>query len=113
LLTSKNPFKLEEIVQVLKDTQGDKALGPDGFTMAFFQKCWRVLEKDVMDFFGEMHEHWMGGIANGLFRFEGALMIWELEWVVAFFDLLHSNAPRKEDSGLLTWRLNRIGVFDT
>jgi hypothetical protein len=72
-----------------------------------------VLEKDVRDFFGEMHEYWMGGIANGLFRFEGALMIWELEWVVAFFDLLHSNAPRKEDSSSLTWRLNRIGVFDT
>ena len=29
-------FDKEEIVQVLKDFQGDKAPGPDGFTMAFF-----------------------------------------------------------------------------
>jgi hypothetical protein len=45
----------EGIVQVLKDFQGDKALGPDGFTMAFFQKCWRVVEKDIMDFFEEVY----------------------------------------------------------
>jgi hypothetical protein len=51
------PFELEEVVQVLKDVQGDKAPGPDGYTMAFFQKCWSVLEKDVMDFFGEVHTY--------------------------------------------------------
>ncbi len=50
-------FELEEVVQFLKDVQGDKAPGPDGFTIDFFQKCWSVLEKDVMDFFGEVHEH--------------------------------------------------------
>jgi hypothetical protein len=37
--------------------QGDKAPGPDGFTMAFFQKCWSVIEGDVMDFFAEVHTH--------------------------------------------------------
>ena len=51
------PFELEEVLQVLKDVQGDKAPGPDGFSMTFFQKCWSVLEKDVMDFFGEVHMH--------------------------------------------------------
>jgi hypothetical protein len=51
------PFELEEVLQVLKDVQGDKAPGLDGFTMAFFQKCWSVLEKDVMDFFGEVHAY--------------------------------------------------------
>ena len=51
------PFELEEVVQVLKDVQGDKAPGPDGYTMAFFQKCWSVLEKDVMDFFGKVHTY--------------------------------------------------------
>ena len=34
--------------------QGDKGPGPDGFTMAFFQKCWRVVEDDIMAFFGEV-----------------------------------------------------------
>ena len=29
----------EEVIQVLREKEGDKAPGPDGFTMAFFQKC--------------------------------------------------------------------------
>ena len=32
-------FEREEILQVVKDLQGDKSPGLDGFTMAFFQKC--------------------------------------------------------------------------
>jgi hypothetical protein len=51
------PFEREEVVQVLHDFQGDKAPGPDGFTMAFLQKCWRTVEADVMAFFREVHEH--------------------------------------------------------
>ena len=35
--------------------EGDKALGPEGFTMAFFHKCWSVVEKDIMDFFDYFH----------------------------------------------------------
>ena len=37
--------------------EGDKAPGPDGFTMAFFHNCWSVVEKDVMDFFDYFHRH--------------------------------------------------------
>ena len=51
------PFDREEVVQVLQNLEGDKAPGPDGFTMAFFQKCWRIVEADVMAFFGEVHEY--------------------------------------------------------
>ena len=32
-------FEKEEIIEALKEAECDKALGPDGFTMAFFQKC--------------------------------------------------------------------------
>ena len=39
--------------------EGDKAPGLDGFTMAFLQKCWSVVEKDVMDFFDNFHRHSM------------------------------------------------------
>ena len=44
---------------MVKDLQGDKALSPDGFTMAFFQKCWLVIEEDVMGFFffAEVYTH--------------------------------------------------------
>ena len=32
-------FEKEEIIEALKEGEGDKAPRPDGFTMAFFQKC--------------------------------------------------------------------------
>jgi hypothetical protein len=34
---------------------GDKALGPDGFSMAFFQACWNVLKVDIMKAFSDFH----------------------------------------------------------
>jgi hypothetical protein len=43
-------FERDEIIQVVRDLQGDQSPGPDGFNMAFFQKCWRVVESDVMAF---------------------------------------------------------------
>ena len=43
------------MVKVLHEMEGDKALGPGGFTMAFFQKCWSVVEIDVMAFFDHFH----------------------------------------------------------
>jgi len=33
-------FEEKEVWDVVKDLNGDKVLRPDGFTMAFFQKCW-------------------------------------------------------------------------
>jgi hypothetical protein len=49
-------FDKEEVVQVLKDLERDKAPGPDGFTMAFFQKCWPVLQDDIMGVFEEVYD---------------------------------------------------------
>jgi hypothetical protein len=40
---------------VIRDLNGDKAPGPDGFTMAFFQKCWDILKNDLMAVFAEFH----------------------------------------------------------
>jgi hypothetical protein len=50
-------FEKEEVLGVIKDMQGDKAPGPDSFTMAFFQHCWQVLQDDIMAFFDEVFEH--------------------------------------------------------
>ena len=47
----------KEILKALKEAKGDKAPGRDGFTTAFFQKCWSVLERDVMAFFKDFHRH--------------------------------------------------------
>ena len=46
-------FEREEILQVVRELEGDKAPGPDGFTIAFNHHCWRVVEKDVLAVFDE------------------------------------------------------------
>jgi hypothetical protein len=37
--------------EVVPEMNGDKAPGPDGFSMALFQQCWGVLKKDIMAIF--------------------------------------------------------------
>jgi hypothetical protein len=36
---------------------GDEALGPEGFTIAFFQSCWAIVRDDLMRVFHNLHEH--------------------------------------------------------
>lgn len=48
----------EEIFQVDREMDGDKSLGPDGFSMAFYHHCWRVVEKDVLAVFEEFFQHY-------------------------------------------------------
>ena len=36
---------------------GDKAPGLDGFSLAFFQNCWSVGQKDILAICQEFHEH--------------------------------------------------------
>jgi hypothetical protein len=36
---------------------GDKALGLDGFFLAFFQPCWSILKEDIMQIFHHLHDH--------------------------------------------------------
>ena len=50
-------FEKEEILSVVRDMEGDKAPSPDGFSMAFFHHCWRVVERDVLAVFEEFHQH--------------------------------------------------------
>ena len=49
------PFEEEEVFEVIHDCNGDKALGPDGFSMAFFQSCWGVLKTKIMVVFHNFH----------------------------------------------------------
>lgn len=49
------PFE-EEIKRVIWSIKGDKALGFDRFTMAFFKCCWDVVKGDLMDTFNNFHE---------------------------------------------------------
>jgi hypothetical protein len=47
-------FEEGEVLEVLKAMNGDKASGPDGFSMAFFQVCWVVLKEDIMKVFRDL-----------------------------------------------------------
>jgi hypothetical protein len=49
-------FEENKVWEVVRKLKGDKAPGPDGFSMAFFQKCWEVVKKDMMAVFKEFHE---------------------------------------------------------
>ncbi|RVW31016.1 LINE-1 retrotransposable element ORF2 protein [Vitis vinifera] len=51
------PFSEEEIHFALMEMRGDKALGPDGFTVAFWQDCWDFVKEEVVDLFKEFFEH--------------------------------------------------------
>jgi hypothetical protein len=48
-------FEEEEVKKVVSAMNGDKAPGPDGFSMAFFQACWDVVRVDIMKVFDEFH----------------------------------------------------------
>ena len=48
-------FEEEEVFGVISDCNGEKALGLDGFSMAFFQFCWCVLKTEIMVVFHNFH----------------------------------------------------------
>jgi hypothetical protein len=50
-----DPFEEREVREVIKGMDRDKAPGPDGFSMAFFQDCWEVGKGDFIAVFEEFH----------------------------------------------------------
>jgi hypothetical protein len=48
-------FEEEEVRKVVSTMNGDKAPGPNGFSMAFFQACWDVVSVDIMKVFYDFH----------------------------------------------------------
>jgi hypothetical protein len=49
-------FEESEIFEMVKTLNGDKALGLDGFSLAFFQSSWMIVKEDVMNFFHDIHQ---------------------------------------------------------
>lgn len=49
-------FKDGEIWDCVKLYAGDKAPGPDGYTMAFYVHCWEVIKKEVISTIRNFHE---------------------------------------------------------
>ena len=48
-------FSEEEVWRAINELGKEKAPGPDGFNIAFFQHCWSIVKKDVMGLFSEFH----------------------------------------------------------
>ncbi|CAN4122517.1 unnamed protein product [Withania somnifera] len=51
------PFSELEVLNALKSCAPDKAPGPDGFTMAFYQKAWTFIKEDIMNTFSFFHQN--------------------------------------------------------
>jgi hypothetical protein len=51
------PFGEDEVLEAVRCMSGDKAPGPDGFTMAFYQACWGVVKTDVMRVMHYFHQY--------------------------------------------------------
>ncbi|RVX01696.1 Transposon TX1 uncharacterized 149 kDa protein [Vitis vinifera] len=50
-------FTEAEVFSALSDLNGDKAPGPDGFSLSFWQFSWDFVKYEVMGFMKEFHEH--------------------------------------------------------
>lgn len=50
-------FTEEEVWAAIKDCDGNKAPGPDGFNMMFFQKGWKFLKGNIMKFMKEFYSN--------------------------------------------------------
>ena len=50
------PFTEEEIHFALMEMNGDKASGPNGFTLAFWQACWEFVKEEIVDLFKEFYD---------------------------------------------------------
>jgi hypothetical protein len=50
-----NPFEEREVREVIIGMYRDKAPGSDGFSMALFQDCWKVVKGDLMAVFEEFY----------------------------------------------------------
>lgn len=63
------PFSKEEVHEVVFSLAGDRVLGPDGFPLAFFKKCWEVIKADLLAAIREFQERraYLGGYQQNSF----------------------------------------------
>ena len=50
------PFIVDEVFTALNDLNGDNALGPNGFTIVFWQFNWEIVKEDIVRTFKEFFE---------------------------------------------------------
>lgn len=52
-----SPFSEVDVKEAVFGLRDDKALGPDGFSIVFFQKFWEAVKGELIQFFKEFHEN--------------------------------------------------------
>ncbi|XP_057450751.1 uncharacterized protein LOC130742662 [Lotus japonicus] len=57
-------FSIDEIWEVVKNFDGNRAPGPDGFSMDFFKKFWNLVKDDLLNIFNDFYHS--GRIVKGL-----------------------------------------------
>jgi hypothetical protein len=51
------PFTEEEIKNVVDQMEKNKAAGPDGFPIEFYQTCWDNIKQDLLRIFNDFHHN--------------------------------------------------------
>ena len=52
-------FEEDEVLETLKLCSRDKAPGPDGFPISFYQSFWEMLKEDILSTLRQFHDHQM------------------------------------------------------
>jgi hypothetical protein len=50
-------FAMEEVKNVVDQMEKNKAAGPDGIPIKFYQACWELVKFDIMVVFDDLYEH--------------------------------------------------------
>jgi hypothetical protein len=50
------PFEEEEIRSALFQMEKNKAAGPDGMSIEFYQSCWDIIKLVMLDLFNDFHQ---------------------------------------------------------
>jgi hypothetical protein len=50
-------FTVEEVKNVVDQIEKNKAAGPDGIPIEFYQVCWEIMKSDIMAVFDDLYDH--------------------------------------------------------
>jgi hypothetical protein len=69
-LVLNEPFTEEEVKAAINGMVKNKAPGPDGIPVEFYQSCWSIIKDDIMNIFSD----WKQGVLN-LYRLNFGMII--------------------------------------
>ncbi|WVZ87246.1 hypothetical protein U9M48_033916 [Paspalum notatum var. saurae] len=71
LSSLEEPFTEEEVLSAIKELPVDRALGPDGFTGAFYKANWSFIKADVLAALNDFH----AGYGRGFDKLNNGLIV--------------------------------------